>query len=310
MRSFLIRILLYAAAVLGALYCVVLMADGSTDPFYVRVTTPRQAGLIVGASRSAQGLVPSVMPVGASPDFNFSFAATHSPYGPTYLEAIRKKMDPAARNAVHYVVVEPWSVCGAKDAPNDPSLFKEAETFLGTLPSMTSDPNIMYFIQGTQKRMVDVLVNRIDPGPMFLHRDGWLEVRLDRTPQQVAERAATGIALHRAEIQDLAYSHLREAYLARTVQLLGSTGRVHLIRLPVSPGLLAVEDSLAPHFNERMAALAERSHVTYTDLSRDTAGSTFTDGSHLDRISALRMSLLIGNLIARSANGQLQEPAR
>ena len=39
---------------------IVLKADGNLDPFYIRFTTPKQKNMILGTSRAAQGLQPSI----------------------------------------------------------------------------------------------------------------------------------------------------------------------------------------------------------------------------------------------------------
>ena len=126
MRGFVKTILLYTAIVGLGMLAVLLLADGSTDPFYLRFTTPRQAGLIVGTSRPAQALLPARIRTAAGQQdnapalYNFSFTLVHSPFGPTYLEAIRAKMDHDVRDAVHIVSVEPWSICIDRAQADDP----------------------------------------------------------------------------------------------------------------------------------------------------------------------------------------------
>jgi hypothetical protein len=295
MRGFLIRIMLYGLAIALALFGVVLLADGTTDPYYLRLTTPRQAGLIVGTSRAAQGLIPHLMPAGRSPDYNFSFTGLHSPYGPTYLEAIGKKMDPQARDAHHIVAIEPWGLCADKADPNDSSLFPESALFLGTLPRMDVNPNICYFLQGGVERLWDVIAHRIEPDRMVVQADGWLQVDINRSPVEVQARLDDGMRENRSKARTLAYSAVREDYLHRTVQLLRSTGRVCLVRMPVSPPLRALEDSVVPDLGLRMRAIGAELGAPYLDLSA-AEGYTFTDGSHLNQASARRLSAVLMDL--------------
>ncbi len=293
MRGFIFHTLLYAVSILLPLYGIVLMANGSTDPFYLRTTTPRQAGLIVGSSRPAQAFIPSQMNGPLSPTYNFSFTGVHSPYGPIYLEAIRNKMDPAAHGAHHVVAVDPWGISADRSAPNDPYLYKERDLLLGTTPTLDSDPNIQYFLHAYKDRLMDIIVKRFQPDQMFLHDDGWLQVTINRSAEQQAKRVRNLLNEHRKEAGEVVYSPLRHEYLRRTIALLSTTGDVRVVRLPISRQLLAIEDSLMPDFNERMQRLADQLEVPYIDFTDSVDGFSYTDGSHVDQTTARRISKLI-----------------
>jgi len=293
MRGFLLRILLYSASIVLSLYVVILFANGSTDPFYLRTTTPRQAGLIVGSSRPAQAFIPSEMRGPLSPTYNFSFTGIHSPYGPIYLEAIRKKMDHSAKDAHHVVAVDPRGICADKSAPNDPHLFKERDLLLGTTPDLNSDPNILYFVHAYKDRLLDIIVKRFQPDQMFLHDDGWLQVTINRSADQQAKRVRNLLNDQRKEALEVGYSPLRYEYLRRTIELLSTTGNVRVVRLPISRPLLAIEDSLMPDFNERMQRLADQMDVPYIDFTDSVDRYTYTDGGHVDQTTARSLSKLI-----------------
>ena len=89
MRKFLFRIgvsLTMAITIYGL--TAVFFANGRIDPFYLLFTTPAQHSLILGNSRAAQGIVPSIVGASLEPldfqgePFNYSFTLSTSPYGP------------------------------------------------------------------------------------------------------------------------------------------------------------------------------------------------------------------------------------
>jgi hypothetical protein len=54
-----------------------LLADGTSDDYYLKFSTPKQGSMILGTSRAKQGLIPSVLSEaiegGDVKLFNFSF---------------------------------------------------------------------------------------------------------------------------------------------------------------------------------------------------------------------------------------------
>ena len=87
-------------------------AGGNTDSFYKRFTSPRQSNLILGNSRSAQGILPHYMKsFNGEPFYNYSFTIFDSPFGDSYLSSVKNKlklrrilneMTEAARNQAYY----------------------------------------------------------------------------------------------------------------------------------------------------------------------------------------------------------------
>ena len=62
MKKFLVKVgvaLLMVLAVHGI--TVLVFGNGKIDGFYLRFTTPKQHSLVIGNSRAAQGIVPSVV---------------------------------------------------------------------------------------------------------------------------------------------------------------------------------------------------------------------------------------------------------
>jgi zona occludens toxin (predicted ATPase) len=95
---------------LCAVICLLVLsrANGESDAYYERLTTPAQTSLIIGTSRSAQGILPSILnsELGRSDIYNFSFTISHSPYGPVYLDRIDQKLLKNSKNGIFILSVD------------------------------------------------------------------------------------------------------------------------------------------------------------------------------------------------------------
>ncbi|MBS1566065.1 MAG: hypothetical protein JST39_16875, partial [Bacteroidetes bacterium] len=187
MKQFLTRSLFFIIPVLAGFIGVAYMADGYTDPFYLRFTSPRQNALIVGSSRAAQGLQPAVLNATLSggyrhPLYNFSFTSTYSPMGPTYFNAIRKKLNPDIKNSVFIVAVDVWSLTADKKMPEDSTAFQENNLMLGHNPWINGFPCYTYLARDYPMPYLTLLTGKVHRNLLhakqnfLLHEDGWLEV--------------------------------------------------------------------------------------------------------------------------------------
>ena len=191
------RFLLKTAIALCIALCFHLIAawhaDRSSDAYYLRFTGHRHASLIIGTSRGAQGIDPTAFAEGKKGDgwapdlFNFAFTRANSPYGPTYLRAIAGKLDPGQDNGLFLVSVDPWALSERKDENG----FPESERFLGRMHTFNSTPNPEYLIRcygaGWGALLGGPLVGA--DTTLFLHEDGWLEVRIPMDSASVATRS-------------------------------------------------------------------------------------------------------------------------
>jgi hypothetical protein len=106
---------------------VILLENGKTDYFYDKVTTPRKKSMILGISKSEQGIIPSVLneKVKDADFYNFSFALSVSPYGEAYLESIKNKIDDGPKKGMFILSVDPWSVASFREDPDNENKFEE-----------------------------------------------------------------------------------------------------------------------------------------------------------------------------------------
>jgi hypothetical protein len=284
------------------------LADGTTDEYYLRFTTPKQRSMILGGSRAAQGLHPSVFndPAFAGtfdgPMYGFAFTMAHSPYGATYLHAIEEKLDPSAHNGLFIVQVDPWLLSNPRDTTGE----TEADRTLGPQWSWNAHPNFEYLT-----RYWDRGWGALSHWPMgdrdttsMLMPDGRLAVNVAMDTVTVRHRTENKVRTYRDEyLPGRTLSMARLEYLRRTIALLKPHGTVVLARLPVCTEIAAMEGSFAPNIQARLNDLASAAGATFVNL--DTMAVAFTDGNHLDEASGIRVSEALRQAIERAyATGQ------
>lgn len=297
MRVFLLHCMLFATLVVGSMYAVFLRADGTTDPYYLRFTTPRQASLVVGTSRAAQGVVPSVIDsllagTGAPPLYNFAFNMDLSPFGEPYHRAIAAKLEEHGRGGVFIVAVDPWAL--ATDTLAERTLPRDVRRALGKVRSVSGHPNLDYLINAYEGRYIGLLTNDPRKARTRVADDGWLEVLLRFDSVQVARRTEQRLRTYRERhLPRFAPSPERWAWFERTVDLLRGHGRVVLVRLPVDPRMRALEDRLDPTVDARVEAMARARGSPYLTFPEGDGDFATIDGNHLRADAARRVSALI-----------------
>jgi hypothetical protein len=273
--------LLAGAAVVGLLALAPVVLRGGVDAFYGRFTSPPAGSLIVGTSRAAQGIRPTVLEAALSkkiegPMLNYAFTLTHSPYGPAYLRSIARKLRPDTRNGLFLVAVDPWSLSAA----GADGQFPEENSFIGQLDQVSQNPNLAYLTRFQTKPLYRLLLDYATATER-LHPDGWLEVNIGIDSAQVRARTARKLQDYRLLAARQRPSNGRLQALRETIALLKQHGRVCLVRLPVGPALLNLEQAYQPDFDRRMRQTAADFAVPYLDYS--TKPYATTDGNHLQR---------------------------
>lgn len=296
MKKFLIESTLFSVAIIASVYFVFLQADGKSDPFYSRTTTPKQSSLILGTSKAAQGLMPEVLKPYLQKDiYNFSFTVAHSPFGPAYLSAIEKKLEPQTKDGVFIITVDPWSISSDGTDTNNEEEFGESKSFMGTTASFSSKPNISYLLNSYDDNYIKILLNF---SLMEVHEDGWLEVFPPMDSTSVKSRIGENILEQKAKLNNYKFSQTRFEYLKRTIEILKYHGNVYLVKLPVDYRIAAIEAELVPDFDAKIEELAKTASVPYLNLLNSDTKFTFTDGIHLYKDSAKEVSAEVGRWIS------------
>ena len=78
-------------------------------------------------------------------------------------------------------------------------------------------------------------------------------------------------------------------------------GDVYVVRLPVSDGMLKIENQLMPDFDMRILSLANTSNVNYINFMPQRAEFKYTDGHHLVKASSDMLSQKLAKLIKQNA---------
>ncbi|MBN2858303.1 MAG: hypothetical protein JXN63_07870 [Candidatus Delongbacteria bacterium] len=289
-------------------------ADGNTDAFYIRFSSPLQKSLIIGSSRAAQGIVPSIIndelekTVPNPMLFNYSFALGYSSFGPAYYNSIKRKLDTDSKNGIFIIEVNPWTISENFKTVEDTTKFFENNLPTGSLKDVTSRPNFRYFLDFYDQSYIMIIINRIKNIPYlsknlntsFLHDDGWFEVsvRMDEKSMKSREKKTIDKYVNVAPVS-YKYSNIRYEYFKKTLQYLTIIGSVYLVRLPVKEDIVISENKYMPDFNDKMLSVSEQFGAKFIDLSDSNKNVQFTDGNHLWKESGKKISLDIARDILK-----------
>lgn len=301
MKKFLINTGIFLILALLTVFGVFFQADGRTDPFYKRFTTNRQSSLILGTSRAAQGVLPEVLnsELNRNDFFNYSFTVAHSPYGATYLNSIKKKLNKESKGGIFIITVDPWSISSITIDPNDSLNFREVDRSLGRTSYVNYHPNFEYLINGFASQYLEILRGGSDK--IELHENGWLEVTVGMDSIQIVKRIENKMNNYKGKYLPIYhFSDYRYYYLGKTISYLNNYGEVYLIRLPISPEMYDIEKLLIPDFDDRMVRLSTAYEVPYFNLTSKNSDFQYTDGNHLYKESGRRVSFLISQMILES----------
>jgi len=85
------------------------------------------------------------------------------------------------------------------------------------------------------------------------------------------------------------YSFSRKESLFNLVNRLNQYGEVYLVRLPIHPEMMVIENELLPFFQDSIEDVIEAS-AGYLDLTMENTDYTYTDGNHLHKSSGMIVS--------------------
>jgi len=281
------------------MYWVLKQVDGYSDPYYLRINSPKQTALILGTSRAAMGLHPTTLntSLNRTDIYNFSFTLLHSPYGPTYFNSIQHKIKPKTKDGLFLLAVDPWSISSICDNPNDTLLFREQKSFLAHPLSYDKKPNFNYLLKRYEGYYITFLFPFLTKKKTFLHEDGWLETFVGMKEEEVKKRTTVKTKDYQKNRLKYKFSETRLLYLKKTINFLKNHGTVYLLRLPVSSQIMKIENELLPHFEQVMQSVTNEQQVIFLDLTHLNNQCKFTDGNHLFKTSAIEVSKILAQSI-------------
>lgn len=309
MTKLLLRVLLLLGAVglLGGLGIWLGLRHGYVDAFYARFAAPPAGSLVLGTSRAAQAIKPSILAAQLGeqyqgPWLNYAFTLAESPYGPGYLGSIGRKLAPGTRHGLFVLAVDPWSLSlPQKVLAAKPLVLPEAQSMVSQLRNVSQSPNFDYLAHYLHKPFYQLL---LDTNPKHvierLHPDGWLEIALPPPTADTAllrRRTAQKLATYRPIAASSRLAAVRLLSLWQTITLLKKHGQVVLVRLPTGPAMAALEADYQPDFDQLMSQAAQQQHIAY--LSYLTEPYATNDGNHLTRDAAAQFSQRLAADIAK-----------
>jgi hypothetical protein len=236
----------------------------SQDPAYHKATY-RANSLILGGSRAGQGLAPQAFKnVLERHDvmLNFAFNAFYSPFGPAYLEAIRRKLDPTTEDGLFVISVNP----GTLSDPDTLDFLREEQYRFYELYNMNLNPNVEYMLRdmGAQRtgpisplvRLFGQKRRARQGGERIYHSDGWMAV-----PKGGKKRKDDEFPIKKEDRP--VRNPLRIEYLKRTISFLQEHGQVVLVRIPAGEYFWENEPDVYPAFDEEMQAIADSFAIPY-----------------------------------------------
>ncbi|QOD61513.1 hypothetical protein H9I45_03420 [Polaribacter haliotis] len=296
MKNFIIKITFLVTTILITYILLGFLADGTTDPFYLRFTSPKQKSLILGTSRAAQGIRPQILNSVIDKNilnhsiYNFAFTILHSPYGETYYKAIKSKLDENSFNGLFILSVDPWSISQRTNLNYDIESKKE----LSKLTFFNMNPNYDYLVNSYKNSMFNLLINKFNrDSTLLLHKNGWLEVNINMEKNDLRKRTLSKIEVYKENGKIYEISDKRIFWLDKTIQLLKKHGRVILVRIPVNKEILAVENELCENFDSIINT--RFNNLLYLNYKEDSNNYTFIDGNHLYKASGKFFSKKLAN---------------
>jgi hypothetical protein len=283
-------------------YLIVIGSAAFFNPYFIdanynRLTVIPEGSVIFGTSRAAQGIVPEILDDALKsflPFNNQSFTLYTSPYGPTYLDYIKRNTSFEAYSSqrLFILTVDPWSLRQEKGMLAED--FNEAEMLLGSLVFPNHKPNMEYLTRYVDKPLTNAIrpgkyISVTDKGRTFVDFDQqWLSGHFE-------SRLAVKLNNYRDSplFTNGVQSETRMKALVETIEYLSQFGQCMLVRMPFSVEFLELENEVEPEFDSEMQSLAESLRISYFSYASTNSSYQTTDGNHLHHESGDRFSRLL-----------------
>ncbi len=290
MKQFLLKTALFGLIVTLITTAILTFFGGYVDYFYPKFAAPAQASLILGDSRSFQGIQPHVIGIELKsyPEpLNFSFTFKQIAYGALYTRSVMRKLDADSKNGLFILSVHPWLLAEREEDNIAENKFFEAGMPPHNMHFASMNPNVEYFFRNQEYFHFKALVKRNS----IVHDNGWLEeFNLTSDSATLNKWKRTQDSVYQKLAVRWKPSVYREQKLSELVQLLESRGTVVLLRMPVGAEILASEQKFWPQFDRNMEKIARAQGATYINFAGRTEGLRLYDGLHLDKESGARFT--------------------
>lgn len=152
MKKFLLKIALFTVIIAAIILFILKKYSGYVDCFYGKVSSPSQTSLIIGDSRSFQGIQPRIIDSALAKKFelpilNFSFTIKQMAYGDAWLKTIKKKVNPKTKNGLFILSVHPWVLSERDEDDFKNGKYYEVDLPPNNLHFVNLNPNVEYFLR-------------------------------------------------------------------------------------------------------------------------------------------------------------------
>jgi hypothetical protein len=297
MKYLIKSLLLFSVPFVIVFFVTPYFADGTTDDFYLKFTTPVQKSMIIGVSKAEQGLIPSVFNSelkNTYPNlsmYNFAFTGIVSPYGKIYYEAIKNRVDKNSKNGLFIVTIDRWSISSTDTLGFHDDLYIEEKGCLNTTKTFGMNPNYFYLLNSYQAPYLSIILKKayqtIYPHSIrrVLHSDGWLEIiySLDNGIRQ--KRLNQNLVIYNKMVPHYKISPQRLNYFIQTLRYLKQYGVVFIVQMPINEKLADCENKAYPLFESLINSISIQEKTPYLNYQNQNEFYNFTDGVHLWKTS-------------------------
>lgn len=302
MKKFLLKISIYIFGIIALHAFLGSYADGNTDDNYLHFAVPKPQNIILGDSRGSQAVVSSVLGNKISKQFdNFSLNITQSPYGQMYLKALKRKLDPKTNDGIFILTVDPWNLTLHKNVKKEDE-YPEMKSPFKNMYFYNMSPNYEYLLKNYKRSWFKIYLEREEIGRSntYLHADGWMEVDVNMQKDSVQKREIEKVSFYKQFANENHQSQERLNAFNDIISYLKNKGKVYIVRIPASEGIMKIENQKFPQFNDMMKDIAKKNNLNYFDFSANYNDYVYTDGNHMYKESSKVFSSQIADSILQS----------
>jgi len=265
-------------------------SKGFIDYNYAKITGKGNS-LIIGTSRSSQGLQPDTVIKGtkyAHPMLNFAMSSYDSPFSEDYFKAICAKISNETTNGLFVVEIDPYAFCSDGKA--------ESKTLKNIL-LFNTNPNYEYLFKNINPFYKLIERNNTHFESSTQHTNGWLEITLPMDSANVKNRSNIKINIALENIKNYKISDERINYFKKTIHFLQQHGTVVLLRLPAHEKMIEMENKYFSKLFNQLEKLIKNEKLKYFDFSSSNKKYQYVDANHLYKKDALSFSTELNTII-------------
>lgn len=307
MRLLILKLSLFFAICLTITTFVLIKYGGNIDYFYQKFTTPRATSMIIGDSRSMQGIQPEVINKRLKaikdelPIFNYSFTIAEAPIGPLYNKSIDSKLDKNTKNGIFIISLTPWMFGSDIDNDNSAGEYREAGRPPHNMKFVNINPNYEYLFKNLKYFHFRSAFRRTST----MHKNGWLEENnLPTNPKIFEEWKERQKQMFDKMIKSYEISSKRIESLDILIKNLQKHGKVYLVRMPIDLDFVVVENSFYKNFDKDINKIAISNNVDYFNFNISNTHISFKtyDGHHLDKYGSFEFTnILCDSILKKTA---------